>query len=280
VPAAGAPEPLAIALGGAYHLVERLSDRTKKVPARNAAPTLPIRYESCPTRNDSQNTHRALRSYLCRERGCRCTLVVGGNVGRGFGVAGLDSSGVRHTPIGRRSLSVLEWQRYIKSVRQKGGRSTSSAKIAAARENGKRGGRPRRGEKSPTVKLQETQLRSLMGELGSTLPDDLTTSALVEAAMSHMKESLARLDDAISEAQEASAARKIADAHEHERNETVAFYAREIIEQGYKIAAMKHHPDVAAIQGDAEKEMKRFNEEMAMVNAAIVWLRKLTAPQT
>jgi hypothetical protein len=129
--------------------------------------------------------------------------------------------------------------------RRGGGQSRSAAKVAAARENGKRGGRP-------SLKRAETQVREQLGLSENepiTWPDIKNCLDGMKSAFDHLEE--------------ASKARKLSDEHEHNRVEAVTKAAKEIIETGYRLSALKYHPDRVVGQEDA----------MVNLNAAVIWLR-------
>ena len=141
-----------------------------------------------------------------------------------------------------------EW--WIIEGRRRGGRVRSPVKAAAARENGKLGGRPSRAR-------AETQLRKQLG-LSASEPIDY-------------QKILQGLDSALRHVQEASDARKLADAQEQHRIEAVTAAAKEIVEKGYKMLAFQYHPDLAQSVPTGK---------MQALNAAIIWLRSTVGSQT
>ena len=143
---------------------------------------------------------------------------------------------------------LMEWR---KEGRCRGGRSRSPAKIAASRENGKLGGRP-------SLARAETQLRKKLG-LSASEPIDL-------------KQLVQGLDSAFRRLQEASDARKLADAHQQHRIEAITFATQKIIEAGYKVMAHKCHPDFPTRPAPDRPSMQE-------VNAAIIWLRSMIGSQ-
>jgi hypothetical protein len=136
----------------------------------------------------------------------------------------------------------------------RGGRSKSPSKVAASRENGKLGGRPKKGTKSKAFLRAEKRVRKLFPELGDG-------PIMMDTIKENFGINLDNLEDAFHNLKEASNARRLADANDKERiAEVVA--AKEIVEFGYKFLAKKHHPDLVLDNG-----------KMTTLNAAVIWLR-------